>query len=137
MLTNMKVGTRLIAGFLFIVLLGTVVAAIGIFNLDKMNERAKGMYQQELLGLSYAKEANIDLVYIGRALRSALLASSEAQRTQMLGKVEESRKWMRENLDQARPLFNRPEGRRIFAELDVKLRQYDSDLNDLRSGRSI
>ena len=131
MLTNMKVGTRLIAGFLFIVLLGTVVAAIGIVNLDRMNERAKGMYQEELLGVSYAKEANIDLVYIGRALRSALLASSDAQRTQMLGKVEESRKWMRENLDQARPLFNRPEGRRIFAELDARLRQYDSDLDEL------
>jgi methyl-accepting chemotaxis protein len=127
----MKVGTRLIFGFLFIVLLGTVVAAIGIVNLDKMNERAKGMYQQELLGLSYVKEANIDLVYVGRALRSAMLASSETQRSQMLGKVEESRKWMRENLDQARPLFTRPEGRRIFAELDAKLRQYDNDVNDL------
>ena len=62
MLTNMKVGTRLIAGFLFIVLLGSVVAAIGIVNLDRMNERARGMYQEELLGVSYAKEANIDLV---------------------------------------------------------------------------
>jgi methyl-accepting chemotaxis protein len=107
------------------------VAAIGIVNLDKMNERAKGMYQQELLGLSYVKEANIDLVYIGRALRSAMLASSEAQRSQMLGKVEESRKWMRENLDQARPLFTKPEGQRVFAELDTRLRQYDSDLNEL------
>jgi methyl-accepting chemotaxis protein len=131
MLTNMKVGTRLIAGFLFIVLLGTVVAAIGIVNLDRMNERARGMYQEELLGVSYAKEANIDLVYIGRALRSALLASNEAQRSQMLGKVDEYRKWMRENLDQARPLFTKPEGKRVFAELDTRLRQYDSDLNDL------
>jgi methyl-accepting chemotaxis protein len=131
MLTNMKVGTRLIAGFLFIVFLGTVVAAIGIVNLDKMNERAKGMYQQELLGLSYVKEANIDLVYVGRALRSAMLASNEAQRSQMLGKVEESRKWMRENLDQARPLFTKPEGQRIFSELDANLRKYDSDVNDL------
>ncbi len=131
MLTNMKVGTRLIAGFLFIVLLGTVVATIGIVNLDRINERAKRMYQEELLGVSYAKEANIDLVYIGRALRSVLLASNEAQRTQLLGKVEEYRKWMRENLDQARPLFNKPEGRRVFAELDTRLRQYDSDLNDL------
>jgi len=131
MLTNMKVGTRLIAGFLFIVLLGSVVAAIGVVNLDRMNERAKRMYQEELLGVSYAKEANIDLVYIGRALRSALLASNEAQRGQLLGKVEEYRKWMRENLDQARPLFTKPEGRRVFAELDARLRQYDSDLNDL------
>jgi methyl-accepting chemotaxis protein len=127
----MKVGTRLIAGFLFVVLLGTVVAAIGIVNLDRMNERAKGMYQQELLGLSYVKEANIDLVYVGRALRSAMLASNEAQRSQMLAKVEESRKWLRENLDQARPLFTKPEGRRIFGELDVRLREYDSNLNDL------
>jgi methyl-accepting chemotaxis protein len=131
MLTNMKVGTRLIAGFLFIVFLGTVVATIGIVNLDRINERARKLYQEELLGVSYAKEANIDLVYIGRALRSVLLASNEAQRTQLLGKVEEYRKWMRENLDQARPLFTKPEGQRVFAELDGRLRQYDSDLNDL------
>lgn len=39
---------------------------IGINNMSKINDSADRLYQQELMGLSYVKEANIDLAYVGR-----------------------------------------------------------------------
>ena len=88
MFKNLKVGSRLILGFLVVALLGAAVAGIGIVNMDQMNERAQNVYEQDLKGISYLKEANIDLVYIGRSVRSAMLASTEADRRKHLDGVD-------------------------------------------------
>jgi len=131
MLNKMKVSTRLLVGFLVIVLLGAAVAVVGIVNMDRMNQRAKVMFENEFLGLSYSKEANIDLIYVGRALRSALLASTEAQRDKALANVVESQKLLRDNLDHARPLFYSEAGRRNFAELDAQMHGYNESVDAL------
>jgi methyl-accepting chemotaxis protein len=128
MFQQMKVGTRLILGFLAVALLGAIVAGIGIYSMDQMNERAKRLYHNELLGLSYTKEANINLVYIGRALRGMMLASNEEQRTRTIANLDGYKKTMRENLDRARPLFSTPEGKQAFAELDKQLRDYEGNI---------
>nr|WP_314545324.1 methyl-accepting chemotaxis protein [uncultured Massilia sp.] len=131
MFQQMKVGTRLILGFLAIALLGTIVAGIGIVSMDQMNDRAKRLYQNELLGLSYTKEANINLIYIGRALRGVMLASTDEQRQKTVANLANYQKMMRDNLDRARPLFTTDEGKRAFAELDTQLRSYDNDVAEL------
>jgi methyl-accepting chemotaxis protein len=131
MFHNMRVGTRLVLGFLVVILLGTVVATVGIVSMGQMNDRAKRMYQQELLGLSYTKEANIDLIYIGRSLRNVILASSEEQRSKMLVQLDDNRKLMRANLDQAKPLFYTEQGKQTFADLETKLRDYDANVEVL------
>jgi methyl-accepting chemotaxis protein len=131
MFHHMRVGTRLLLGFLVVILLGTIVAAVGIVSMDRMNDRAKRMYQQELLGLSYTKEANIDLIYIGRTLRNLMLASSDAQRGKLRGQLDADRKLMRDNLDKARPLFYSDAGKQGFADLEVKLRAYDNNVEQL------
>jgi len=67
MLRHFKVRTRLIAGFMFLSILGAVIAGIGIYDMAKMHDQEDAMYKLELMGLSYIKEANIDLIYLGRA----------------------------------------------------------------------
>ena len=131
MFRTMKVGTRLLLGFLAVTILGTIVAGIGIYSMDQMNERAKRLYRNELLGLSYTKEANINLIYIGRALRGVMLASSEEQRNKTLANLDNYKKMMRENLDRARPLFTTDDGKRVFAELDSQLHAYDGNVDKL------
>jgi methyl-accepting chemotaxis protein len=126
MFKQMKVGTRLIAGFLSLAILGAVVALIGIFNMSRMNDGASDLYQKELLGVSYVKEANINLIYIGRAVRNVLLAASEKDRQAAVSMIEASRTRLKDNLDKARPLFYSQNGKRMFGELDERLREYDT-----------
>ncbi|MEX5746529.1 methyl-accepting chemotaxis protein [Massilia sp. X63] len=122
----MKVGTRLIAGFLLLILLGAAVAGLGIFNMSRMNDRADRLYQRELLGVSYVKEANIKLVYIGRALRNVLLASDEKDRDAAVASIAAARTELHANLDKARQLFFSEQGKRSFAELDRDMRAYEA-----------
>ncbi|RYD87031.1 MAG: hypothetical protein EOP50_21460 [Sphingobacteriales bacterium] len=67
MFSNLKIGVRLIGGFLIVAGISAIVGSIGISNASKMNEMADDMYAMELMGLSYIKEANINLIYIARA----------------------------------------------------------------------
>ncbi|MFS2015502.1 methyl-accepting chemotaxis protein, partial [Massilia sp. CT11-108] len=131
MFKQMKVATRLTLGFLAVVVLGAIVAGIAIYNMTQMNERAKRMYQKELLGISYVKEADLNQVSLGRSLRSAMLASTDDQRTRMLANADKYRQQLQENLDKARPLFHSDEGKRIFAEADAQLRDFDGMIADL------
>jgi methyl-accepting chemotaxis protein len=130
MFRNMKVGTRLILCFLAVALLGGIVAGIGIRNMDQMNDRAHRLYDNELLGLSYVKEANINLIYINRAIRGAMLAATEERRQTSLANVAVFKKAVLDNLDKARPLFSTDEGKRLFAQVDDELRSYDSVIDE-------
>ena len=46
MFANMKVGTKLIAGFLALALIGAVVAVIGIVYMGRINDLADEMYER-------------------------------------------------------------------------------------------
>ena len=78
----MKLGTKLFGAFLVVCLLGAAVSAIGIRNASTINDAADLMYARDLTGLSEIKEANIGLLYVGRALRNALLAPTDALRAE-------------------------------------------------------
>ncbi|MFN3788620.1 methyl-accepting chemotaxis protein [Massilia sp.] len=126
MFNRMKVGTRLIAGFLALTLLGATVAGIGIFNMSRINAANDILYKRELLGISYVKEANINLMYIARALRNVLLASTDKDREAALANVETARTQLKANLDKARPLFVTERGKAMFVELEERLRNYET-----------
>ena len=79
-MSQMKVGTRLIAAFFCVALMGAIVAGIGIFNMGKIDAMAGQMYHNELLGLSHIKEANIALIKVGRARSNFLLATTAEER---------------------------------------------------------
>ncbi len=131
MFKQMKVATRLTLGFLAVVMLGAIVAGIAVYNMTQMNERAKRMYQKELLGISYVKEADLNQVSLGRSLRGAMLASTDDQRAGMLANGDKYKQLLQENLDKARPLFHSDEGKRIFAEADAQLRDFDGTVAEL------
>jgi len=129
-LNQMKVGTRLLSGFAIIALVGALVAGIGIVNMSKMNDMGERVYERELLGLSYVKEANISLVFIGRSLRGLLLASSAQERDKYLARIETGRSEMRANLAEADKRFFSPKGRELLAKLNSELDAYDKGVQE-------
>jgi len=133
MLKNMKLATKLIAAFVAVCALGAVVSAIGIRNMASMNSSSETMYKKDMIGLSLMKEANIDLLYIGRSLRNALLATTAEQRSSALAKADENLALTRKNLDQAKPLYWSEKGRAGFAELEAQWSEYTVAVGKLRS----
>jgi len=124
-MNNLKVFTRLIACILFMSIISAVIGAVGLFNMESMNSKAHAMYEKELMGLSFAKEANTNVIDVGRTLRTALLSTTAEDRDKVLGKVEELLKTMHKNVESARPLFWTEKGKKAMADLDRSTAEVD------------
>ena len=127
MFKNLRLGARLLLAFGAIVVTGALVAVFGIHGLLRLNSVSDNLYQKELLGISYVKEANIDLIYAARARGQFALASSEADREAARKTFKESVEIMRSWLDKARPLFYTAHGQEQFDKLEAMIKVWLPD----------
>ena len=128
MLNQMKVGTRLLAAFFCVALLGAIVAGIGIHNMGKIDTMAGQMYHNELLGLSYIKEANIALIKAGRARSNFLLATTDEERATRRADIAKFLAENKDNLAKAQPLFVTPAAKELFARFAAVEADYASSM---------
>ncbi len=133
MVATMTVRTRLQGGFMIVALLGALVAGIGVFNMAKMNDQAERAYKVDLLGISSLKQANINMVYMGREVRSVMLAPDDATRAKFDKTSEQAHQEIIRQLGIARPLFTTAEGKAIFADLDRQFVLFEARFKELRA----
>jgi methyl-accepting chemotaxis protein len=128
MFSNFKIGVRLIAGFVLVAGISAVVGFIGISNTSMMNDKADEMYNNELMGLSHIKEANVNLIYAGRARSNYLLATSQEEREKQLSMIQKSTTAMKEYIEKAQPLFVTDRAREVFAAFNSLSEEYQRDM---------
>ena len=128
MLNQMKVGTRLLAAFFCVALLGAIVAGIGIYNMGKIDTMAGQMYHNELMGLSHIKEANIALIKVGRARSNFLLATTDEDRAARQRHIAKFLAANKASLAKAQPLFVTPAAKELFARFAVVEADYASGM---------
>ncbi|MDQ1925123.1 MCP four helix bundle domain-containing protein, partial [Massilia pseudoviolaceinigra] len=126
MSTQLSVRARLLTGFMLVAILGAVVAAIGIYNMAKMNSQAERAYSDDLLGISYTKEATINLLYAARAMRNQILARTPEESSKFSAFNDAARKTLGEKIALARPLFRAEAAKALFRDLDAGIVQYDA-----------
>jgi len=105
----------------FLVAASVIIGLFGINGTSKINDMTEVLYQNELMGLSHVKEANTALIGAGRALRSYLLAQTDAKIDAKvhLASLEKYRTVVASRLASAKPLFVSEEGKRKFSELEA------------------
>jgi methyl-accepting chemotaxis protein len=128
MFSNFKIGTRLITGFVLVAAISAVVGFIGINNTSLMNDKADEMYNNELMGLSHIKEANVNLIYAGRARSNYLLATSQDEREKHLAMINKSTAAMKEYIEKAQPLFVTDRAKQVFAAFNSLSQEYQNDM---------
>lgn len=75
---------KIIAIAVGISLFALLVGMIGLNNMGEINQMSDRIYQRELLGVSYLKEAYINLICIARAEKNAMLALSKKDRARYI-----------------------------------------------------
>ncbi|RZI44055.1 HAMP domain-containing protein [Herbaspirillum sp. HC18] len=128
MFGNIRISVRLITGFVLVAAISVVVGTIGISNSKKIDEKADSMYQQDLLGLSYIKEANINLIYIGRARSNYLLATSQEERQKHLASISKSTGEVKNYIEKARPLFVTAKAKELFTKFSTHWEEYQKEM---------
>jgi methyl-accepting chemotaxis protein len=115
---NLRVGKKLILAFVFMALLTGLVGVFGLRNMGIINDLNNQMFEKELLGLSAVKEANINLIYVDRAVKNLLLSRTDEERKKYTENIAKFKKEYLAQMDVARPLFWTKEGKEAIAKLD-------------------
>ncbi|NWA06821.1 methyl-accepting chemotaxis protein [Pseudomonas gingeri] len=130
---NMKIGIRLTAGFLLVVVLTAIIGVIGIRNLSQVNDLSDRMYDLDVTGMSLMQEANIQLIVAGRSMRHSLLATSQAGREQAANQARAALEQTRKLIADARKAFITKEGQAQIDQIDAPLKDYENLIHQVLS----
>ncbi|MDR3554005.1 MAG: methyl-accepting chemotaxis protein [Syntrophobacteraceae bacterium] len=133
---QVRVEIKFIAAFVLVSSITALVGWIGLRNMYVMKEMAYKIYDKELMGISYIKEANINLLNMARAERNFLLASDPTERKKYGEHVNKDQSLFSENMRKARPLFQTEEGRRLLAKADSAWKAYTNAYEAMRAKAS-
>lgn len=114
---NLKIGTKLLLSFAVISAATVIIGFEGLSGMSTINQMLNKLYENETIGISFIKEANIDLIYFGRAQNNFLLASTNEERSKFKEKMSQYEAIMKENLAKAKPLIHTEEGRQRLESL--------------------
>jgi methyl-accepting chemotaxis protein len=121
-LSNYKTSTKLVLAFIAVATIGALLGAYAIYNMKRINDADTRLYQQELMGLSYFKEANVERLKAVVGLRDAILASTQAERDNAYARIADGRAKSKAFIAQASTLFTTEEGQRQVAQLQDVIR---------------
>jgi methyl-accepting chemotaxis protein len=128
---NAKVATKLIGGFLVVAAIGAVIGISGIIKSAQISDLASQMYERETVGLRHVAEANTHLLAIGRNVRSAILATTNEERSSQIAGVERRLKSMDEELDKGEVTFVTAEGKAMVASARAAALAYEKGVKDV------
>ena len=124
-LSRFSVSARLVVSYGLGAVFGGVIGTVGFVITYKMNERAAQMYQHDLTGLKYASIAQTDVLSVGRALATALLASDPKARKEQLDSARAFLQDAKDKLAAAAPLFDSDQGRALSELAGSALANYE------------
>ena len=128
---NLRVASKLISGFLVVAGIGALIGFNGIQKSSQINDLAQLMYEREITGMLHATEANIHLIAAGRAMRSAVLSSTEQERGGHLQSLARSFSQAHSELSNATEYFATDTGRALAHEAGTALRAYAAGLDQV------
>ena len=128
---HLKVGTKLILGFLLVALIGGVIGLQGMSKTALINDMATVMYEREMVGLRHSATANIKLVEIGRGIRGALIATTEDERNRQLALVDTLIARMHEELAHAQGKFVTDAGQGVVRDAIAAATAYENGVREV------
>jgi len=123
--SNLTIRVKLQAGFIVLAAIALVVGFVGVRNMGTMNDMADTMYQQELQGVSFIKEANIGLIAMTRAEMDIIMAPTDEMKNGYLFSYAEAKKKFFENLEKAKQLLSSDYAEDLLTKLDKAWKEYE------------
>ncbi|WP_313067708.1 methyl-accepting chemotaxis protein [Achromobacter animicus] len=113
---GMRIGARLTGAFLLVAVIGGAIGAFGVWGLSRINEMNDRLYDTELRGISDLKEANINLIYAGRARNAYLGASTDQERLALRKQFDDAVKNMDVLREKAAANFYEEQTKHLLAQ---------------------
>ncbi|WP_169259701.1 response regulator, partial [Aromatoleum diolicum] len=115
---------KLLLGFAGLLLVLVAISLHSLYNQQQMNDELQALYENELLGVSHVKEARIQFVQMGDALRQTILPQTPGERDQAFRQLAEAESRLRRELTEAARLFHRDDNRAQLVRFDERFALY-------------
>jgi methyl-accepting chemotaxis protein len=115
---DMKIGKKLIGAFIVTGIITAIVGFIGIANMGKIADLSEFSYANETQGISYLRQANVDLIHMARAEKNLLLSSTQEEREKYRDAIGQYSSAVSGSLEKARPLIHTEEGKALLVKFD-------------------
>lgn len=125
----LKRRSLLVVGFVTLLLTMLILGTHSILAARDMSRQSAELYQMELLGISHIKEANIDLISIGRTLRQMLLAPTFVDRDEARALLDQAMLDLEEDIATARQSIFREQERLLLNEFELDFEHYKRNVN--------
>ena len=127
---NMKTIWKLVTGFSLVCSISAVIGWVGLTNMSVINTMLNGMYESELLGLSHCKQANVNLICIGRALRNVLLEEDKGEKERYVAALAGNIADFKKSLDETEGTLLTADEKQLFATLRGFLAEFSGGVLD-------
>ncbi len=114
---SLRINTKLALGTGALLLMVLAGGLQSIYSNRILAQETHNMYALELQGISHIKEANIQLMAVGRFLRQMALAPDMQSREAAALQMRQAGAEMQRSLEESEKLFVRPEGIRLLREI--------------------
>jgi len=125
---KMSLTTKLIMGFALGLLVAAVIGMHSLANLRTLEAEMAQIYEVDLLGISHIKEANINLIYIGRALNQMMIAQDDETLSKARARLDLARTTLRNELTEARKNFHREETIARYEQFLKNFNKFDENV---------
>ena len=121
---NMKVGTRLITGFLLVAVIAAIVGIVGIAKIRQIDAADTALYEKSTVPLGDLAFMSVSFQRVRINLRDALEAKSEREVQEAVATLQKLRAEIGERGDKFERSIATEEGRRLFAEFKESRKVY-------------
>ena len=128
---NLKTMKKLLLGFSLVSAIMAFVGYMGVSKMGQVNDMLNKLYENELVGISRAKEANISLIYIGRAVRMAVLETDKEAMELQQTRIADFSKTFEKNLAEATATLTNPTALDLAEEIKNAFPNYQEKVNEI------
>ncbi|MDR0306933.1 MAG: methyl-accepting chemotaxis protein [Chitinispirillales bacterium] len=132
MLDNIKLGPKLIAGFLTVSFIAVIIGVMGISGLSQLDRATTDLYDNRLLGVSFVDEAYADFLTIQRDWRNMLISNDKADIDRYERSVLENEKKFQESLDSVESRLTTEKGKDALKQIRVNFVPFTKGVDELR-----
>ena len=125
---NLKTLWKLVCGFSVVCVIMAVVGYVGLAKMAAVNDMLNQMYQMHLLGTSYIKEANTQLIAIARGMRNVVIEEDLEEMKKHNTAMEKRIELCKEELKKTGGTIVTAEGKSLLASAEEGLDKYLVDV---------
>jgi len=128
---NMKLAKKLLLSFMILACIVLFVGYEAIVKMGSMNEMTEDLYKKETLGVSFLKEANIDLLYFSRGVSNFIIAKDASEIETQIEHMKKYEDMMMSNIDSAKQLFHTAKGTELLAQFNQGWQEFKEANNEV------